>query len=206
MKKLLGLLVCLSLGMTAFAQARVMSTNADIQKGIELHDSAHNGDYSGAQKALELLKPYIKTDAVACAFYGSSLTLLAAECAEKSPVKSLDYLEQGGHYLDEAVKLDPKNGAIRLIRLENGVEVSRSSPVKRYDIIASDVDFLLNGGTNDWNNETKAEAHLYCGMYMLDAGDLDQALDLFDQAVAEAGSTTAGVGAYAQKMLDKYSE
>lgn len=204
MKKELGLVVLFMLGTVVFAQSKVTSSNADIQKGIEFHDKAHTGDFSNVQTAVDLLKPYVDSDSVACAFYGSSLTLLASECAESNPIKSLDLLEQGAKFLDKAVKMDPENAAIRITRLENGIEVSRASPVKRYDVISSDVNFLLKADMSDWNKEAIAEALLYCGCYMLDAGDLEQALDLFDQTIEAATSSPAAE--MAQKMLDKYSE
>lgn len=204
MKKIILVLVFGILAMAAFGQGKVLSSNPDIQKGVELHDSARGGEFSNVQKAIDLLKPYIKSDAVACAYYGSALTLCAAECAEDNPIKSLDFLEQGGKFLDDAVKMEPANPAIKLIRLENGIEVSRSSPVKRYSVISEDVDFLMDSDLSDWGKAEKAEAYLYCGLYMLDAGSLDDAFDLFDSAVEAAPGSAAAKEA--QKMIDKYSE
>lgn len=202
MKKILGLLVGFSLCLSVFGQNT--TNNADIQKAIEIHDNTRNGDYSKIQTALDLLKPYIQSNALACAYYGSSLTLLASECSQKDPIKSLDYLQKGAKYLDSAVQMDSSNPVLHLFRLENGIEVSRASPVKRYSVISEDVDFLLDNDLSSFDKNTKAEAFLYCGYYKADAGELDDALDLFDQAIEVSAQSLAGKAA--QKMIDKYSE
>lgn len=204
MKKIICLLVCFSFGLAVFAQSKMTSSNPDVAKGIEIHDKAHYGNFDELQKALSLLEPYIKTDSTACVYYGSCMTLCAASCVEDNPIKSLDYLEKGGKYLDDAVKLDPKNPAVRLMRLENGIEVSRTSPVKRYSIIADDVAFLMKTDMNGWDEALKAEVYLFCGYFQADAGDLDAALDLFDSAIEVAPDSEPGKSA--QKMIDKYSE
>lgn len=204
MKKILILTVGLVMSISVFAQNRILSSNEDIQKGIELHDNAHYGKQSDLQNAMDLLKPYVKEDATACAFYGSCLTLCASVYSEDNPIKALEYLEQGSTYLDEAVKMQPSNPLTHIIRLENGVEVSRTSPYKRYSVIKNDVDFLLEADTDGWSEESIAEAYLYCGHYMLDAGELEEALDLFDTAIEASPSSASGVAA--QKMIDKYSE
>lgn len=200
MKKILILVSSLFLSCCMFAQ------NADIQKGIEYHNKAHTGDLSNAQKCIDTLKPYIDSDAVACAYYGSALTLLAAYAIENNnPIKSLEYLEEGGKFLDKAVKLDPKNIIVRIIRLENGIEVSRTSPIKRYAVIKDDVDFLQEDSViMSVGVEIQAEIFADCGLYLLDSGDLDGALDLFDMAVEVGGSSEWAK--LAQQMIDKYSE
>ena len=204
MKKFICLLISFNLVLVAFAQSKMTSSNPQVTKGIEIHDKARSGNFNELQKALTLLEPYTKTDSVACAYYGSCLTLCAAECVEDNPIKALEYLDKGGKYLDEAVKLDSKNPAIRLMRLENGIEVSRTSPVKRYSVVADDVDFLMKTDMTGWDAALKAEVYLFCGYFQADAGDLDGALDLFDCAI-EADPDSAP-GKSAQKMIDKYSE
>lgn len=200
MKKIIVNLLVLLLASCLFAQ------NADIQKGIDYHFMARDGKFEYAHKAIETLNPFIETDAVACAYYGSSLTLLAAEAiANENPIKSLEYLEEGSKFLDKAVKLDSKNIAVRLTRLENGIEVSRTSPLSRYAEIKEDFNFLQrNDVISSVSEDIQAEIYAYCGLYILDSGDLNAALDFFDLAV-ETDENSDG-GKLAQKMLDKYSE
>ena len=200
MKKTIFSLSLLFLASCLFAQ------NADIQKGIDYHFMAREGKFEYAQKALDTLKPFINTDAIACAYYGSSLTLLAAQAIQnENPIKSLEYLEEGSKFLDKAVKLDSKNIAAHLTRLENGIEVSRTSPLSRYEIIKEDFDFLQHDDViSSVPEDIQAEIYAYCGLYLLDSGDLNAALDLFDMAIEADGSSEGGK--LAQKMLDKYSE
>lgn len=206
MKKLLCGLVCLVLASASavFATSSFSSDNADIQKGIDLHNAGLTGDLTNIEKSIDLLKPYISKDAIACAYYGSCMTLCAAKCVEDNPIKSLDYLTEGSKYLDESVKMDSKNLMIRLFRLENGIQVSRTSPLKRYAEIGPDVDLLLSSDLSEYGTEIMAEAYLFCGYYKLDAGELDNALDLFDLAIETDAECECGK--LAQKMLDKYSE
>ena len=183
--------------------------NAQVSKGIEYHNlsRADGGKDASAniEKALSTLEPFVSSDAIACAYYGSALTIKAGIISEKNPIKSLSYLEEGSSYLDKAVSMKTDDIELRMIRLENGIEVSRSSPVKRYSVIKEDVDFLLlEKNMCQLSPQDKTEAYLYCGYYFQDAGDLETALDLFEMAV-EADSN-CGAGKTAQKMLDKYSE
>ena len=183
--------------------------NSQITKGIEYHnlsraDSGKNAS-ANIEKALITLEPFVSSDGIACAYYGSALTIKAGIISEKNPIKSLSYLEEGSSYLDKAVNLKPDDIELRMIRLENGIEVSQSSPVKRYSVIKEDVDFLLlEKNMCQLSSKDQAEAYLYCGYYFQDAGDLETALDLFDLAVETNGECEAGLTA--QKMLDKYSE
>lgn len=204
MKKILCLSVVFMMCISVFAQSRILSSNKDIQKGIELHDSAHYGKPSDLQSAMNLLKPYVAKDATACAYYGSCLTLCASVTSEDNPLKALEYLEQGSSYLDEAVKMEPLNPFTHIIRLENGIEVSRTSPYKRYSVIKEDVDFILEADTENWGKDNIAEAYLYCAHYLLDAGELEEALDLFDTAIEASPASSSAIAA--QKMIDKYSE
>lgn len=200
MKKIIVLVTSLVLGSCLFAQ------NADIQKGIDYHFQALNGKIENAQKCVDILKPYAETDGIACAYYGSALTMLASDAIQNdNPLKSLEYLEEGSNFMDKAVKLDSKNVIVHLVRLENGIEVSRTSPVKRYSVIKEDFDFLLQEKViSSVPAEVQAEIYAYCGLYLIDSGDLNSALDMFDLAV-EADESSAGAK-LAQKMLDKYSE
>ena len=180
-----------------------------IQKGYEYHNRARNPDEKnpGAMldECLQCLEPYTNTDAIACGLYGSALTVKASLAVEGNPIKSLKYLEEGNEFIDKAVAMKPDEIFCRLLRLENGIEVSRTSPVKRYGVIKSDVEFFIDDGkAEELSADDKAEAYLYCGFYNLDSGDLDYALELFE--LAEEAAPDSKSGKRAQKMLDKYSD
>lgn len=181
----------------------------EILKGIELHDSSRNGDAKNLEatieKCLETLDPFVSSSPLALVFYGSALTVKAGFLVSKNPIKSLSFLDKGCVCIDKAVNLDSSHPLIRLVRLENGIEVSRTSPVKRYAVIKSDVDFLLDeNNTKDFSLEKKAESLLYCAHYFLDAGNLDKAFELFEKAVKVSPDSNAGKAA--QTMIEKYSE
>lgn len=207
MKRLVGMAVVLVLVASVFAEGsgKLMEMNGDIQKGIELHNKARTEGMKTAESASELLKPYINENAIARAYFGSVETVKAGIIAEKNPVKSLEYLQNGGDYLDEAVEMAPNEAYIRMIRLENGIEVSRSSPIKRYSVIKKDVKWFLDEeNILKAEDDLKGEAYLYCGYYMIDAGDLDTALELFELCVDI--NPKSDFAKAANKMLDRYTE
>ena len=208
MKKNILVGVCFLMGLAGtslFAQ----ELNPQIQKGIECHDRARAGDPKNTdaliEECLKTLEPFIQTDAIACAVYGSALTIKAGIVVETNPMKSLEYLDKGNGFIDKAVSMNPDEIYCRILRLENGIEVSRTSPLKRYSDIKSDVEFLIDDEKVELlSGNDKAEAYLYCGFYYLDSGDLDYALELFE--LAKEAAPDSDSGKRAQKMLDKYSE
>lgn len=184
---------------------KLMEMNADIQKGIELHNKSRTEGMATAEKASELLEPYIKENAIACAYFGSVMTVKAGIVSEKNPVKALKYLQTGGDYIDKAVELAPNEARIRMLRLENGIEVSRSSPVKRYSVIKKDVKWFIDADNiSKASADLQGEAYLYCGYYMIDAGDLDSALECFEECVAV--NPKSDFAKHANKMLERYTE
>lgn len=208
MKKILKVFFGLLIMAAAYGEGvnnKLMEMNSDIQKGIELHNKARTEGIKSAEKACELLKPYIKENAIARAYYGSVQTVIAGIISEKNPIKSLEYLQTGGDFLDEAVEMAPEEAAIHMIRLENGIEVSRSSPIKRYSVIKKDVKWFLDDeNILKAEEDLKSEAYLYCGYYMIDAGDLDAALELFELCVEL--NPKSDFAKLANKMLDRYTE
>ena len=208
MKKIILIGVCVLMGL-AGASLFAQELNPQIQKGIECHDRARSGDPKNTdaliEECLKTLEPFIQTDAIACAVYGSALTIKASIVVETNAIKSLEYLDKGNEFIDKAVSMKPDEIYCRLLRLENGIEVSRTSPLKRYSDIKSDVEFLIDDEkVEELSGNDKAEAYLYCGFYYLDSGDLDYALELFELAQEVAPDSDSGKKK--KKMLDKYSE
>lgn len=205
MKQVLkNLTVCLIMVLSSSVYAQ--GKDEIIARAIECHQTARGENVNESiSECLNLLKPYKDTDSIACAFYGSAITIQAGCVAQKNPIKALALLDDGGAIIDKAVKMDETNAAVRLLRLENGIIVSRSSPVKRYSIISSDVNFFLEDEKlSQLDSNTKAEALLYCAYYKTDEGDLDYALELFEMAYDS--DPTSDCGKQALKMLEKYSE
>lgn len=204
MKTIMVIGMSVMMAVNVFAETGISSNN-DIQKGIEYHNKARSEGMEYAEKACQLLEPYSKTDALACAYYGSSMNILAGFVANTKPMKALDYLQTGGDFLDKAVALEPDNYFIRLIRLENGVEVSRTSPVKRYSKIIDDEEwFVEKDNIQSLPDGIKSEVYLYCAHLKLDEGDLDYALELYEKSAAVDPAGKCGITA--SKMLEKYSE
>lgn len=202
-KKGIILVVTVMVCISAFAESG--TKEKDIATAVEYHNKARTAGIEYGEKALALLKPYCGTDSIASAYYGSTLTVIAGIISEKNPIKALEYLQSGGEYMDKAVEMNPENPVVHFVRLENGIEVSRTSPIKRYSVIKKDfVWFIDDDNISSLGIEDQAEAYLYCGHLKLDEGDLDYALELYESSVdAAPESNSAKISA---KMLDKYTE
>ena len=176
-----------------------------IQKGIEYHNLAKTESDGYAAKCRETLQPYIEKDMTARAYYGSAITLQAEYCSESNPVHALDLLREGSAYIDDAVKRDNANPGLHILRLVNGMQVSESSPFKRYAVLKDDVILLAKKeNLSGLDNDTLALVYLYSGLYKIEEGDIDSALDLFDQAAAISPGSDAAKEA--QKMTARYEE
>ena len=198
--KAISFAVVLLLGSLAFAG----SENSQIQKGIELHNLSRSaqGEASDVMidESLAVLEPFIEKESLARAYYGSALTIKAGNYAKKSPIKALMNLKKGSKLIDEAVKKDNDNIELCILRLENGIDVSRGSPVKRYTVIREDVDyFIAQKKISLLGDELKAEVYLFCGHYYLDSKDSDNARKYFE--LAYNSSPDSKFGKDAKEML-----
>lgn len=182
----------------AFAQDK----ESQIAKGIEFHNRSRsvegNESDSLIDNCINTLEPFIKENALACAYYGSALTIKAGQYASKSPMKAYSNLKKGSKLIDKAVKMESKNVHLRILRLENGIDVSRGSPVKRYKIIRDDVDYLLKI-VDHFEPEVKAEVYLACGNFYLDSKKDDLAKKYFE--LAYKSSPDSDFGARAKEMI-----
>lgn len=93
--------------------------NRDLfyREGFRLHELAVAGNRKAVKMALELWqKAYEKNpdDAVARAYYGSSLALVGRDSPDIS--KLFQYTFKGMKQLDRAIELDPNNVQIRVLR------------------------------------------------------------------------------------------
>ncbi len=199
-KTILGFLIMMT-GFLLFANEPEYLT-----KGKKLHDEAGKG---GTEKTIEeckqVLFPYIEKDMTARAYYGSAVTIEAGFIANKNPMKALELLEQGSKLIDEAVEKDPENVGIKILRLSNGMSVSSASPYKRYFVIQKDVKYFENEkNISKLDDETKALVYLNLGLFKIEEGDLDTALDYLETAVEVAPASESGKAA--EKVLARYEE
>lgn len=183
--------------------ARSQSASDEIKRGIALHDGALAQGEASVTECLKALRPFIETNMIARAYYGSAVTIQASFCAAENPIKSLSLLEEGARYMDSAVARERDNGELRLIRLSNGIEVSRSSPLKRYDVIADDVRWFER---HVWDSspEDRAAVLYNAGSFYQDAGAIEDALESFDECVATGVDSEATRSA--RDILRRYEE
>jgi hypothetical protein len=186
------------------AGARLYAVPPDVlQNGIALHNTAESAADGRAEQSMAVLKPYIDSSAAARAYYGSAMTKTAAYYKSSNPIKSLGLLKKGTAFIDEAVKKQPDDSSLRILRLVNGIQISRSSPVKRYQVIKNDVGwFMEDGHIAALNKADKTTVSLYAGYYYVQANDIDTAVELFQDAVTNGSGTPDGAEAAA--MLRKY--
>jgi len=192
------LFTLLSFGM--FAQ----NLDADLKKAIELHDTAaFNNSVEQTLKCQELLLPYIEKDAVCRAYYGSAITIEASFYEKSNPIKALALLDKGSSFIDSAVKMDSSNFIVRILRLTNGVEVSSSSPLKRYKVIKEDVAWFEAHGIN-YGKDEDARLYYTIALYYIAAKDIDSALYALDDCLATKSSDP--VVKKAEELIRRYEE
>lgn len=200
MKKIAGLLICTLLVLSVCAQ----TMKEDLQKAIVLHDSA--AEQNSPEKALacqDLLKPYIEKDAVCRAYYGSAVTVEASFYEKSNPIKALSLLDKGSEFIDSAVEMDSDNFIVRILRLTNGVQVSSSSPLKRYKVIKNDVAWFEKNGI-DYGKDENARLYYNIALFYLAVNNLDAALYALDDCIATKSSDP--VVKKAQELLRRYEE
>ncbi|MCK9169394.1 MAG: hypothetical protein M0P01_03190 [Treponema sp.] len=196
---------CLFLMGILSAAVFAQSQEQIIQNGIHYHNLAKTESDGYAEKCKDTLLPYIETNMTARAYYGSAVTMQAEYCSASNPIHALDLLREGSSYIDDAVKRDNSNPGLHILRLVNGIQVSESSPFKRYAVLKDDAAWLSKKeNLAGLDNDTLALVYLYRGLYKIEESDIDSALDLFDQAAAVSpGSDSAEE---AQKQTARYEE
>jgi subtilisin family serine protease len=118
------------------------SSDAVLVKAIVLHNLAYYYNKSYLTEALKTLDS-LSALPLARAYRGSGMTLVGRYALEsKDVVTAADQTQKGLALLNQAQQSDSTNPWIRYLRLLDGIEVSRLSPFKQYDIIAADVEYL----------------------------------------------------------------
>lgn len=175
-----------------------------IQEGIRFHNLAETNPSENIEQGKKILFPLIEKNSLAKGYYGSLITLEAGMYeAEKNVLKAVQYLEKGTVMLDEAVDSSPDIIDLRFLRMINSYELSNKSPMNRYKIMKTDIDFLELARAN-LNSSLAGLLDLYSGLYLLKARKLGPAIDAFECCIeVSPGSPEAEE---AQKQLDRYAE
>jgi len=201
MKKRSGL--CAVLGVLVIA-AFFANDRRAIEEGIALHNAAEVTPEGNIERGKAILAPLIDKYPIAKGYYGSLITLEAGVWEKnKKAIKATTCLENGTALIDEAVEAGPEISDLRFLRMINSYELSVKSPMNRYKVMKTDIDWLSS-------RRSTLEAHdqslldLYKGLYLIKARKLSEAIASFESCIAVApGSSEAEE---AQKQLNKYGE
>lgn len=165
--------------------------DAELARGITAHNLARADPALWVPRALALLEPLAPSDALAQAWYGSALTLKGSLALKnKDVLTAATVTQQGLDVIDRAVARDPSCPGIRLLRAENGVSVSQSSPFDRWEAVAADLAWFEARSPSD--PVLKATLQVWKGELALHEGKVGRALEAFAKAAALApGSSPA---------------
>ncbi len=181
----------------------------DLYLGILYHNMvlfAQVGDNTYLEKALKYNQAsYEKThNPLSLGYWGSAITLEAGAAVNKNDVLTASIkLEKGSKLIDQAVQEDSSSVGLRLLRMNNGVEVSESSPFDRYDVVKEDLEYIRPLYTTLANN-VKSMVKLIEGRLALHEDRIDHALSCFEQSIREMpGSSYARL---AESYLEELEE
>ncbi|MDR1948044.1 MAG: hypothetical protein LBQ38_01500 [Spirochaetaceae bacterium] len=170
-----------------------------LEEGIALHNRAY-GDRRYIAEAQRELKKLADTYPLAKAYYGSALSMEAQEVSKKNIFKALALLNDGIKIMDEAVREDPDNKDIRLLRLLNSSMVDENSPISRRRVIGEDVAWF-NSVRPVMGNASQALICLYEGRYWLKERNRANALAALNRCITL--SPSPGISNSAREYLKK---
>jgi len=185
------------------------SADKDMYRGIVYHNLANGEDQTDKReeyvnKAIECLSKYRDGDAIGRAYLGSAITIMGGVSASKKKLMdAVKKLDEGAKLIDSAVEKSPENISVRMVRMQNAVGVSKTSPMKRWTVARGDVDFLKKK-EDKLNNVNKADLYFYSGEVFIGEKKTNEALKEYSAAVKFAPESASGV--LARKALAKYSE
>ncbi|WP_051475580.1 hypothetical protein [Bacillus sp. J37] len=129
----------------------------DFQEAIQLHQQAIDGDKQAAKKAYEILKKVkLKTvnHALIDAYFGSSSALIARDHPDL--IEKMNLAKRGLKVLDQAVKAEPNNSEIRVLRGNVAFRLPETY-FKRTKTAIEDFHFLIKEYENNRNNISKEQ-------------------------------------------------
>ncbi len=164
----------------------------------------HNLGISDPQQviaAVPLLEAYAKRidDPLALGYWGSALTLRAASFSKKGDLLSASsLLVQGTKLVDQALAREPANPTLLFLRVENSLGVSESSPMKRWELVKTDLASLaalIAAKPADFAAIDQAHFDFLAGRLARDTGKLNSALTSFEKAIRDDPTSTYAAAA-----------
>jgi len=179
------------------------SFDEKLREGIRLHDAARV-DPANIEKGKAILESIQKESSVAMAYYGSIITLEAGQYAKnKNGIQALILLKKGTELIDTAVASTPALPELRFLRMENSYEVSIGSPVNRFKIMKTDIDWL-EVRMKGYEPSLQGTIELYKGLYLVKSRKLEEGLSAFDACIAISPGSPEAIEA--KKQIDRYAE
>jgi tetratricopeptide (TPR) repeat protein len=201
---LLALSFTLSLPLWAADPGQAGQAWEEIRQGIACHDQAQTAPERNIEQGKALLYPHMNTSPLAKGYYGSLLTLEAGLYARRNNVlRAMTLLDEGTSLIDESVRAAPDLVDLHALRMINSYEVSNQSPMDRYDMMKTDIDWFEER-RNQLSGDLKGMLELYKGFYYLKNRRIAAALDAFELCVkVSPGSPEARE---AERQLRRYGE
>jgi hypothetical protein len=183
--------------------------NRDLYLGILYHNSVmfaqgNNEDY--LEKALIHLKAaYEKTqDSLALGYWGSLITLESGVAASNNNViKAAVKLDEGSNLIDQAVEEDAENINLRMLRMNNAIAVSESSPFDRYDVVKDDLEYLKTVYAS-LSKSNRSMVKLIEGRLALHENRINDALLCFEESIREMPGSSYAL--QAENYLEELEE
>ncbi len=189
--------------------------------GIIYHNLARQNPDKYLKKALTVLNEYYRksTNALSYGYYGSAVTIEASAIYKKASivtnkegeivtnrdiVGASSKVDEGCRIIDQAVTNDPGNISLRFLRLINSLNVSQSSPFKRYAIAREDCRYLFENYYKGADNYWKAQLQLLAGKTAACEGKLEEALSHFEKVLQILPGSPAALEA--KKYISRYEE
>lgn len=180
-------------------QADRSASNGELSVGIVYHNLARLNPQAYLKAATASLKILSDTIPLALAYYGSVLTIQGGYAQDLHDMVGATTATQDGiDAIDLAVSREPQNTSIRLLRIENGLSVSRDSPFKRWDVIKVDLDYVSSLPKGTFSSETQAKLLVFAGDLAMGRNQVNQAVKDYRRAIKLAPASLAATWAKAR--------
>lgn len=198
-------IVCVAVSLLVLISVLGATTPEEkLAEGIAYHDSARIDPANNIEKGKEILSSLQQDMPLAKAYYGSLITIEAGVYAKKNNgIKALTLLSEGTKLMDAAVSEAPNLPDIHFLRMINSYDVSEASPVNRYKVMKSDIDWL-EGRVSKYDAKWQGTFQLYKGLYNIKARKRDVAMAAFDACILVSPDSIEA--AEAIKMKARYAE
>ena len=153
-------------------------------RGILYHNMSHLGDSYFIEEAEAELEGL--GSPLALGYLGSLKTVAALSLMNSGKLfKASRMARDGLDLIDQTVNRFPNDTDLRLLRVENGLAVSRKSPIKRYKVIKKDLEYLTAHPALQKPDE-RSKVLYFAGMMHRDTRKHAQAEKYFSRAFQAA--------------------